>query len=56
MTLSISFTPNTRQVLPKLQSIIEIVSLNLSGLSNKVSLCNISDSSGAKNSRKKQIV
>ena len=41
-------------MLPKLQSIIEILSLNLSGLYNKIiSLCNISDSSAAKNSRKK---
>ena len=55
-TLSMSFTPITRQVLPKLQSIIEILSLNLSGLYNKISLCNISDSSAAKNSIKRQIV
>ena len=41
---------------PKLQSIIEILSLNLSGLYNKISLCNISDSSAAKNSVKRQIV
>ena len=51
-----SFTPITRQVLSKLQSIIEILSLNLSGLYNKISLCNISDSSAAKNSIKRQIV
>ena len=50
------FTPITRQVLPKLQSIIEILSLNLSCLYNKISLCNISDSSAAKNSKKRQIV
>ena len=56
MTLSMSFTPITRQVLPKLQSIIEILSLNLSGLYNKISLCNISDSSAEKNSIKRQIV
>ena len=31
-----SSTPNTRQVLPKIQSIIEILSLNLSGLYNKI--------------------
>ena len=56
MTLSMSFTPITRQVLSKLQSIIEILSLNLSGLYNKISPCNISDSSAAKNSIKRQIV
>ena len=33
-----------------------ILSLNLSGLYNKISLCNISDSSAAKNSIKRQIV
>ena len=48
-----SFTPITRQVLPKLQSIIEVLSLNLSGLYNKISLCNISDSSAAKKQYKK---
>ena len=37
-------------------TIIEILSLNLSGLYNKISLCNISDSSAAKNSIKRQIV
>ena len=47
------FTPNTRQVLPKLQSIIEFLSLNLSGLCNKISLCNTIDNSAAKNSIKK---
>ena len=47
------FTPNTRQVLPKLQSIIEFLSLNLSDLCNKISLCNIIDNSAAKNSIKK---
>ena len=52
-TLSISFTQNTRQVQPKLQSII---TLNLSDLYNEISLCNISDSSAAKNSIKRQIV
>ena len=51
-----SSTPNTRQVLPKIQSIIEILSLNLSGLYNKINLCNIRDSSAAKNSIKRQIV
>ena len=51
-----SSTPNTRQVLPKIQSIIEILSLNLSGLYNKINLCNIRDSSAAKNSMKRQIV
>ena len=50
---SIIFTPNTRQVLPKLQSIIEFLSLNLSDLCNKISLCNIIDNSAAKNSIKK---
>ena len=55
-TLSISFAPNTRQVLPKVQSIIEFLSLNLSDLYDKISLCNISDSSAAKNSIKRQIV
>ena len=49
-----SFTPNTRQVLPKLQTIIEILSLNLSDLYNKISLCNIGDSSAAKNSIKER--
>ena len=39
------FTPNTRQVLPKLQSIIEFLSLNLSDLCNKISLCNTIDNS-----------
>ena len=43
-------------MLPKLQSIIEILSLNLSGLYNKINLCNIRDSSAAKNSIKRQIV
>ena len=38
---------------PKLQSIIEFLSLNLSDLCNKISLCNISDSSAARNSIKK---
>ena len=38
---------------PKLQSIIEFLSLNLSGLCNKISLCNIMDNSTAKNSIKK---
>ena len=56
MTLSIRFTPNTRQVLPKLQWIIEFLSLNLSDLYNKISLCNISDSSVAKNGIKRQLV
>ena len=55
-TLSISFAPNTRQVLPKLQSLIEFPSLNLSDLYNKISLCNISDSSAPKNSIKRQIM
>ena len=50
-TFSISFTRNTRQVLPKLLSIIDFLSRNL----NKISLCNISDSSAAKNI-KRQIV
>ena len=36
--------------------ILEILSLNLSGLYNKISLCNISDSYAAKNSIKRQIV
>ena len=53
MTLSIIFTPNTRQVLPKLQSIIEFLSLNLSDLCDRISLCNIIDYSAAKNSIKK---
>ena len=52
-TLSILFTPNTSQVLPKLQSIIEFLSLNLSDLCNKISLCNIMGNSAAKNSTKK---
>ena len=52
-TLSIIFTPNTRQVLPKLQSIIEFLSLNLSDLCNKISLCNIIDKSAAKNGIRK---
>ena len=52
-TLSIIFTPNTRQVLHKLQSIIEFLSLNLSDLCNKISLCNIIDNSAAKNGKKK---
>ena len=47
------YTANTRQVLPKLQSIIEFLSLNLSDLCNKISLCNIIDNSAAKNSIKK---
>ena len=34
----------------------EILSLNLSGLYNKINLCNIRDSSAAKNSMKRQIV
>ena len=51
-TLSIIFTPNTRQVLPKLQSIIEFLSLNLSDLCNKISLRNIIDNSAAKNGKK----
>ena len=51
--MSIICTPNTRQVLPKLQSIIEFLSLNLSDLCNKISLCNIIDNSAAKNSIKK---
>ena len=51
--MSIIFSPNTRQVLPKLQSIIEFLSLNLSDLCNKISLCNIIDNSAAKNSIKK---
>ena len=51
--MSIIFTPNTRQVLPKLQSIIEFLSLNLSDLCNKISLCNTIDNSAAKNSIKK---
>ena len=50
--MSIGFTPNIRLLLPKLQSIIEFLSLNLSDLQNKISLCNISDRSGAKNSKK----
>ena len=50
--MSIGFTPNTRLVLPKLQSIIEFLSLYLSDLHNKISLCNISDRSGAKNIKK----
>ena len=54
-TLSISFTLK-RQVLPKLQPIIEFLSLNLTDLYNKISLCNISQSSAAKNSIKRQIV
>ena len=40
-------------MLPKLQSIIEFLSLNLSDLCNKTSLCNIIDNSAAKNSIKK---
>ena len=44
----------TRQVLPKLQSIIEFLSINLSDLCNKISLCNIIDNSAAKNSIKKE--
>ena len=48
--------PNTRQVLPKLQSIIEFLLLNLSDLYDTISLCNISDSSAAKNSIKRQTV
>ena len=52
--MSIIFTPNTRQVLPKLQSIIEFLSLNLSDLCNKISLCNTIDNSAAKNSIKKR--
>ena len=40
-------------MLPKLQSIIEFLSLNLSDLCNKISLCNIIDNSAAKNSIKK---
>ena len=55
-TLSIIVTPNTRLVLPQLQSIIEFLSLNLSDLCNKISLCNIIDNSAAKNSIKRQIV
>ena len=52
--MSIDFTPNTRLVLPKLQSIIEFLSLNLSDLCNKISLsCNIIDNSAAKDSIKK---
>ena len=43
-------------MLPKLQSIIEFLSLNLSDLYDKISLCNISDSSVAENSIKRQIV
>ena len=43
-------------MLPKLQSITEFLSLNLSDLYDKISLCNISDSSAAKNSIKRQIV
>ena len=46
-------TELTRQVLPKLQSIIEYLSLNLSDLCNKISLCNIIDNSAAKKSKKK---
>ena len=56
VTLSISFTSNTRQVLPKLQSIIEFLSLNLSDLYNKISLFNISDSSAAKRHHTKGIL
>ena len=51
--MSIVFSPNIRQVLPKLQSITEFLSLNLSDLCNKISLCNIIDNSAAKNSIKK---
>ena len=40
----------------KLQAIIEFLSVNLSDLYNKISLCNISDSCAAKNSKKRQIV
>ena len=40
-------------MLPKLQSIIEFLSLNLSDLYNKISLCNINDSSVAKYSIQK---
>ena len=40
-------------MLPKLQSIIEFLSLNLSDLCNKISLCNIIHNSAAKNSIKK---
>ena len=49
----LSFTRNIRLLLPKLQSIIEFLSLKLSDLQNKISRCNISDRSGAKNSKKK---
>ena len=40
----------------QLQAIIEFLSVNLSDLYNKISLCNISDSCAAKNSKKRQIV
>ena len=40
-------------MLPKLQSIIEFLYLNLSDLCNKISLCNRIDNSAAKNSTKK---
>ena len=43
------------QVWPKLQLIVEFLSLNLSELYNKISLCNTSDSFAAKNSLKRQI-
>ena len=44
-----SLTPNTRQVLSKLQSIIEFLSLNLSDLYKKISLCNtVGDGGGGK--------
>ena len=39
-------------MLPKLQSIIEFLSLNLSDLCDRISLCNIIDYSAAKNSFK----
>ena len=42
-------------MLPKLRSKIEFLSLNLSDLYDKISLCNISDSSAAKNSIKRKI-
>ena len=40
-------------MLPKLQSIIKVLSLNLSHLNNTISLCNIIDNSAAKKSKKK---
>ena len=41
------------RLVSKLQAIIEFLSVNPSDLYNKISLCNISDSCAAKNSKKK---